>query len=333
MVEEDVASEFLPIISIAHRERGGDEIRLLYQELNDAERPVLRSCGLGHVCQIIQLLADSTQLIELIQHWDIDRQAFLLPTFGVMRITRYDIYRIMGVSWTGDEDRVPCMRRMIALIILFRVSFSQNFSGLPFSWNSVIRQIGPPLPLGGDDPAMLIWQMVSRGSPRQESHRRKGGAHVSFVQLDMGERALDTYRGMQWDSDDEVIELHDAPQQRHEEAAQIEQGAGDQQEQGGDRSPIRGIRVEAPVVPPANVPSTSRVADVASTSGESTMTWSQIEGQLRRIFCTELAARPPSVPSTSHTERGSFGIAEDIVAMYQDLDRRYAKARGEIRVR
>eukprot|EP01018_Ginkgo_biloba_P040849 Gb_29071 [translate_table: standard] len=93
-----------------------------------------------------------------------------------MRITRYDIYRIMGMSQNGDEvitepcsaedactylgrvedasfiglhgirvdvlrqDRVPCMRRMIALIILFRVSFSQNFSGLPFSWTSVIRQ-------------------------------------------------------------------------------------------------------------------------------------------------------------------------------------------------
>eukprot|EP01018_Ginkgo_biloba_P018250 Gb_26430 [translate_table: standard] len=49
------------------------------------------------------------------------------------------------------------------------------------------------------------------------------------------------------------------------------------------------------------------------------------------IFYTELAARPLSVPSTSHTERGPFGIAEDIDSMYQDLDRRYAKARGEIR--
>eukprot|EP01018_Ginkgo_biloba_P029623 Gb_01448 [translate_table: standard] len=209
---------------------------------------MLRSCGLGRVCRIMQLLANSIQLMELIQHWDIDRQAFILPTFGVMRITRYDIYCIMGVSRTGDEvitelcsaedactylggaddasfigshgirvdvlrqDRVPRVRRIIALIILFRISFSHNFSGLPFSWASVIRQcergvrldwatyisvglhrqldnirqrgtgglsytslvmswlyehfhifrprIGPPLPLGRDDPAMLRWQML-----------------------------------------------------------------------------------------------------------------------------------------------------------------------------
>eukprot|EP01018_Ginkgo_biloba_P035364 Gb_30834 [translate_table: standard] len=66
-------------------------------------------------------------------------------------------------------------------------------------------------------------------------------------------------------------------------------------------------------------------------AGEPTMIWSQIESQLRTIFCTELAVRPLSIPSTSHTERGPFGIAMDIDAMYWDLDQQYAEAWGEIR--
>eukprot|EP01018_Ginkgo_biloba_P035362 Gb_30833 [translate_table: standard] len=61
------------------------------------------------------------------------------------------------------------------------------------------------------------------------------------------------------------------------------------------------------------------------------MTWSQIESHLRRIFCTELVARPLSVPSTSHTERGPFGIVEDIATMHWDLGQRYDEAWGEIR--
>eukprot|EP01018_Ginkgo_biloba_P018857 Gb_39228 [translate_table: standard] len=46
MTEEEDAPEFLVVISITHREQGVDELRSLYRELNDAERAMLRTCGL-----------------------------------------------------------------------------------------------------------------------------------------------------------------------------------------------------------------------------------------------------------------------------------------------
>eukprot|EP01018_Ginkgo_biloba_P040475 Gb_16657 [translate_table: standard] len=91
--------------------------------------------------------------------------SFILPTFGVMRITRYDIYRIMGMSQTGDEVATQSPTREVND---FTYHIVQDLIQPKLLWPTLLMGLGdqamiePLLPLGGDDPAMLRWKMASK---------------------------------------------------------------------------------------------------------------------------------------------------------------------------
>eukprot|EP01018_Ginkgo_biloba_P005602 Gb_34403 [translate_table: standard] len=264
MVEEDPTPKDLVLLSISNREWAIDELRTMYSQLIDEEKAILRSCGLGRVCRVMQLRVDTSQIMELVQYWDVVHQSFMIPTFKEMCIMRYDIYHIMG-----DQHCIALRGQGPSFEMGGRFDWaSYILDGL---WHQAKRDRWAELLLVG----FILDIREFPCSPRQESHRRKGG------------------------------------------------------DQTGEIPPVHQLIAEAPVAPSADISSTNRVVDVASTSGEPTIPMSVVDHRLIDIFHNILLEPILDTPSRVTSERGEFVPTYRVAAMYEELRRRLDTAQGE----
>lgn len=141
------------------------------------DKGVLRRCSLFKALKTPQYTSDQRLLVDIVSHWDRRRHIFHLPQVGDMTVTPKDIQWILRVPatrrsitlgallsneaahreatifFTGMDrwerrgvplqtivmSRIPWVRKLITLCILFWVSQKQNYRDIPWGWMDAVH--------------------------------------------------------------------------------------------------------------------------------------------------------------------------------------------------